>query len=280
MYVKLGLAALVVVTVVSAAGIMNPPAAGAREPNLVAFGDSIAADPLTSDWLVGKFKVLPQPEHQSRQGCPTGSNTYVQQVANGLGLLNEDYSCSGMAVTKPTYRRFDDAVTKAIADGALTVDTKRVLISVGANDVYDEQFNITLGNAVPFLGQAAGSIEAIKQAAPNARVQIVGYPTIASGDAVCLLHVVPSQFLPAPQLMLPQVAAAEGLAQQMQRELAQRTGVEFVDMKAPTQGNGMCAPDERREFAGVIDTTGPQNNLPVHANAAGHRHIAEVVRAS
>ena len=66
----------------------------------------------------------------------------------------------------------------------------------------------------------------------------------------------------------------------MQRGLAERTGTEFIDMKPSTEFNGMCGPDESREFAGVIDTTGPAFNLPFHANSRGHAHIADVIANS
>ena len=51
-------------------------------------------------------------------------------------------------------------------------------------------------------------------------------------------------------------------------------------MKPSTEFNGMCGPDESREFAGVIDTTGPAFNLPFHANSRGHAHIADVIANS
>ncbi|WKD58183.1 hypothetical protein CAPI_08280 [Corynebacterium capitovis DSM 44611] len=258
-----------------------PPAAQAEEPGtLVNIGDSIASDPVVTDWLPYARRIPTAASEASPIGCPTGPNTYGKQVAAGLGLVELDYSCTGMAATKPENEDLAETADTAIADGALSANTRRVLVTIGANDAYDARYNPAAWNVEAFVQAAAVSVEKIKAAAPNARVQIIGYPTIADGDDVCPIHVIPSQFVASPAVSIPQVRAAENIAQDMQKQLAQRTGVEFVDMKPSTVANGMCAPDGQRQFAGVIDTTGPGNNLPFHANAAGHAHIAEVILRS
>ncbi|WP_165164994.1 GDSL-type esterase/lipase family protein [Corynebacterium qintianiae] len=247
---------------------------------LVNIGDSIAADPTVNDWFPYWVNIPTVARAASPIGCPTGANTFGKQVARGLGLDELDYSCTGMAATKPKNKSLGETVATAIADGALSVNTRRVLVTIGANDAYDATYNPAPGNVDVFVEAAAGAVDEIKAAAPNARVQIVGYPTIADGDFICPLHVIPSGIAAAPAVSVPQVRAVEVVAQEMQVRLAQRTGVEFVDMKPSTAANGMCSPDGQRQYAGVIDTTGPGNNLPFHANAAGHAHIAEVLLRS
>ena len=69
-------------------------------------------------------------------------------------------------------------------------------------------------------------------------------------------------------------------AQWMQVDLAAATGTQFVDLKPSTVANGMCARDESRMWAGLIDFGGGTGNLPIHVNARGHEHIANVLAAS
>src|SRR5699024_12681754 len=118
----------------------------------------------------------------------------------------------------------------------------------------------------PFLGITAPHIERIKQAAPNARIQIVGYPTIGSGDYYCLVHVTSS---PSDSTYLPQIRKWEDSAQWMQVDLANATGTEFVDLKGATRNNGMWADAGQRDYAGLIDFTGGGGHLHTHISTPG-----------
>ncbi len=120
-------------------------------------------------------------------------------------------------------------------------------------------------------------VDRIKRAAPNARIQIVGYPTIGSGDSYCLIHVGPQSL---DRTYLPTVRQWEDKAQWMQVDLARATGTQFVDMKPHTRNNGMCAPANQRMWAGLIDFTAGPGNLPLHVNARGHEHVANVLARS
>ncbi|WCZ33250.1 GDSL-type esterase/lipase family protein [Corynebacterium massiliense] len=272
----------IAVATAMAAGLVSAPHALAEEGqgNLVAIGDSITADPWVGDWAPYWVGQETEATKASPVGCPTSPNNYAKQAGQRLGLPVDDYSCTGLTVSSERNKLFKDHAAKAIEDGALNASTERVIITVGFNDSYSEKFGDGGQRIQHYIDEAAPVVEQNKAAAPNARIQMVGYPTISKDGNVCPLHVVDDKLVPAPPIHLPMVTDFENIAQDMQRGLAERTGTEFIDMKPSTEFNGMCGPDESREFAGVIDTTGPAFNLPFHANSRGHAHIADVIANS
>ena len=82
---------------------------------------------------------------------------------------------------------------------------------------------------------------------------------------------------PSDTTLLPEVRSWEDSAQWMQVDLARATGTEFVDLKGATRNNGMCANASQRYFAGLIDFTAGNGNLPIHVNARGHEALASIL---
>ncbi|AGS33823.1 Secreted hydrolase [Corynebacterium maris DSM 45190] len=250
--------------VVLAALLLAIPAP-AHARTLVLFGDSVPADPPLRDYVASELGS------SGHTDCPTSGDNYGVRTAEGLGLQAQDFSCSG--ATSPSVvsllanRDFSQQVDRALTSAALDGDTARVLITVGFNDLYQG------GTPDNFVAAMIPQIERIHDAAPNARVQIVGYPTITDGDDICVVNTDR-----VVRVHAPAVAHWERQAQHMQAELAAATGVEFVDLKESTRGRHMCAPDELRHWSAIIDD-GP-TNLPFHLNAHGHRHVAEVIARS
>ena len=66
----------------------------------------------------------------------------------------------------------------------------------------------------------------------------------------------------------------------MNQDLARATGTQFVDMKPGTAKHGMCARDEDREFAGLIDFYAGPGNMPIHVTQRGHARLAGILAAS
>ena len=252
--------------VVLAALLLAIPAP-AHARTLVLFGDSVPADPPLRDYLKGKLGASGQPE------CPTSAHNYGALAAAELGLTVADFSCSGTTSTgvRSVFggQDFSRQVDRAVAAGTLDDATPRVIVTTGFNDTYPR------GADAPdlFLSAMIPQIERIHDAAPHARIQIVGYPTITDGDDICVVNT--DRLV---RVHAPAVAHWERQAQQMQTELAAATGVEFVDLKESTRDRHMCAPDELRHWSAIIDD-GP-TNLPFHLNAHGHRHVAEVIARS
>ena len=168
-------------------------------------------------------------------------------------------------------------IDTALRKGALTPATQRVILTSGFNDTYNNR-NLTRAQLrARFVRTTAPQIERIKRAAPNARIQLVGYPTIGSGNYYCLIHVTST---PSDSTYLPEVRSWEDSAQWMQVDLARATGTEFVDLKGATRNNGMCANANQRYFAGLIDFTAGNGNLPIHINARGHEALSRILARS
>lgn len=256
---------------------MNVPAADSREHNLVVLGDSVVADPSLPDYLSSKVgRAFPQIPGSSFEHCPTSPGNFGARAAAKLGLRVADFSCTGATSFSPG-QPVSAQVDRAVASGALSPATSRVILSTGFNDTYS---NSPLSDGelrARFVASTAPLIQRVRQAAPHARIQIVGYPTITDQGHVCLFHLLPGSSDRTP---LAPVARWEWVSQDMQRDLAHATGTEFVDLKPSTVGRGMCGPDGQRHWAGLVDVTAGQANLPFHMTAEGHEHVANVIAAS
>lgn len=182
----------VVASAIAVVGAVAAPQASAAERNLVSFGDSVMADPNGGEYLADRFN----PSRVIGENCPTSFN-YAKRTGAKIGLPVRDFSCAG-AVSMSNGPQIWQQVDAAIGSGALTPDTARVLITTGFNDTYNHpDLNMTQIRQ-EFTDRTAPQVERIKRAAPNARIQIVGYPTIGSGSHYCLIHVGPAGFdLPA-----------------------------------------------------------------------------------
>ncbi|MDO4927971.1 MAG: GDSL-type esterase/lipase family protein [Corynebacterium sp.] len=249
------------------AGISTPNVATAQERNMVIFGDSVISDGNVVETLKNEDpNVL----------CVTSDNSYAEQAARHLGLVTHNYSCSGTITFSGAgtniQAQMPVQVQMALDDGALNAATERVVLTVGFNDTYN---NVNISDAEVrqrFVDAMVPQIERIRAAAPNARIQLVGYASITDQSNVCLFHVIPNIHDTIPG---PLVVYWENQAQWMNVDLAVATGVEFVDLKPLTYGHSMCANDEDRYWGGLVDLTGSPFNMPVHLNQKGHEVVGE-----
>lgn len=267
--------------------IAAAPTSEAQQRNLVIFGDSIIADTPTPEYLVNRLGMASSGSSLSSLGssassgssfqqCPTSDNNYGVRAANKLGLVPRDYSCAGTTTISPG-PQFSTQVDRALASGALNPGTARVVISTGFNDTYNNNDQNEHQVRARFVDAMRPQIQRIRNAAPNARIQIVGYATITDNDHACLVHLGANI---SDRTYLPQVGYWERLSQDMQRDLANATGTEFLDMKPSTRDNGMCAPDHLRSWAGVIDFHAGPGNMPIHMTDRGHEHVANTIARS
>ncbi|MCP1388522.1 GDSL-type esterase/lipase family protein [Corynebacterium sp. TA-R-1] len=272
------IAAAVMATVLAVAGITlaAAPEAAAQQRNAVIFGDSVIADPTGPQWLGGKLGFDSRGSSDVNVWCPTSPTSWGRQAANRLGLPAWDYSCSG-TVSIQKGPQFASQVTRAVNDGGLNRNTARVIISTGFNDTYHNDGRDRAAFRRDWVAAMAPQINRIKAAAPNARIQIVGYPKITWNGNVCLFHIAPNTHDTTP---FAAVAEWEDSIQWAQVDLARATGVEFLDLKPSTWNNNMCAPDHMRMWAGLVDFYGGPGHLPIHVNARGHQHVAGVIAAS
>ncbi len=255
-------------------GVIAAPQAAAAERNMVLFGDSVLADPSSPTYLAGR---MANGSSKQRPGsCPNSADNFGKRAARKLGLRARDFSCAG-AVSMSKGPQISGQVDAAIASGALNRSTRRVVFSTGFNDTYNNRSLSSTQLRDRWVRYNAPQIRRIKRAAPNARVQIVGYPDIAAGNKVCLFHIAPNVY---DRTHLPQIGKWERNAQSMQVGLARATGTEFLDLKRSTRDNNMCAPDHKRYWAGLVDFYAGPGNLPVHINKRGHEHVANVIARS
>ncbi|CAB1031063.1 SGNH/GDSL hydrolase family protein [Corynebacterium diphtheriae] len=268
--------------VTAAVSIISAPAASAAEGNLVNFGDSIAADSPTFAYIGNRIeRTFQYGSSIPGKNCIQSPTNYGHQTAQRLGLAIADYSCPG-ATSVANGPKFFDQVDQALADGTLNAGTRRVLITQGFNDAYNlkgwDQGHIRGA----YVDAMRPQIDRIRAAAPNARIQIVGYLPITDNGRACLFHVLPSGPVFAEWRKLPfgSVSYWEDTAQWMNVDLANATGTEFVDLKVRAANHGMCAPDHERWFAGIIDFTAGGGNMPLHVNSAGHAGIANILARS
>lgn len=268
---------LALLLVMALTGGFLAPEATAKQRNLVIFGDSVIADPPLGQYLARKVEQGSS-EFIGGRFCPTSRSSFGVQAAAELGLGVADYSCAGATATGSRSifggQDFAVQVDRALADATLNPATDRVLITLGFNDTYN---NLALpGHELRsrFVAVMVPQIERIRRAAPEARIQLIGYPTIADDEYVCLFNLGGSV---RDRTYAPVIGQFEDLAQRMQQDLAVATGVEFLDLKPSTADNGMCAPDHLRGWAGLIDLNASPYHLPYHLNARGHEYVAEVV---
>lgn len=272
--------ALIGSAVILLAGVIFAPASHAQQRNLVVFGDSIIADTPTPQYLANRVGSLSSGSSDapgsSAAECPTSANNYGIRAGYKLGLPAWDYSCAG-TTSISNGPQFSRQVDRALDTGALTPATARVIVTTGFNDTYNNSGQADDVIRARFVDAMAPQIQRIKSAAPNARIQIVGYSAITDGGNVCLVHVGANIHDRTPA---PQVSRWENLAQGMQSDLARATGTQFIDMKPHTWGNSMCAPDGQRTWAGLIDFHAGPGNMPIHMTSAGHEKVADVIAAS
>ncbi|NLA55122.1 MAG: hydrolase [Corynebacterium humireducens] len=286
------LVSLIMLTGFVTVTVAAAPGADAQQRNLVVFGDSIIADTPTPQYLVNRLGSLssnsslssassessetPESSGSSFQQCPTSANNYGIRAGHKLGLPAWDYSCAGTTSISPG-PQFSTQVDRALQAGALTPATARVIITTGFNDTYNNGNQSEQQIRARYVDAMRPQIQRIRNAAPNARIQIVGYATITDHDHVCLVHLGANIH---DRTYAPQVGYWERLSQDMQRDLAHATGTQFVDMKPSTRDRGMCAPDHLRGWAGLFDFHAGPGNMPIHMTDRGHEHVANVIAAS
>jgi lysophospholipase L1-like esterase len=215
----------------------------------VALGDSYSAAPFV-------------PVTDFADGCLRSSGNFASLAAKELGAVLTDVSCSGAEtkdLTGPQVIPFGGGRVPPQID-AVTQDTDLVTVSIGGNDesvfgtlvhrctalsdhpgapcraaLTDE-----LGPDLPVLEvighRVTRSLRAVRRAAPQAEVVLVGYPRIISGTRAC-------RAIPLAAGDRPFLAGLEARLNTSLRRAAARAGALFVDMRAASRGHEICSAD-------------------------------------
>lgn len=283
--------------------------------NMVAFGDSIFANPTPGDITNGTVasavaKKEPKAYAMARaagvnvslHGCPQGQKRLPRSIAEALKVPLNDYSCPGATVySKSIKPPLGTQVEYAIQDGALNESTKYVIMQGGFNDIYQNYLRpdgelpnsdklARLTGQVTQKDAYASNLDAmlrkIQEHAPHARISLVGYHTITDGSKSgwqCLYHIGHGQgkdnvWDATARFPVYWDTEGERNINKWLREGADRNHVNFIDLRSKTQGHGECAAPKDRWVAGIfIDQTTAPYNLALHLTDEGIDNLTPMV---
>lgn len=175
----------------------------------------------------------------------------------------------------------------------VTRETRLITISLGGNDIGFGNFMFTcLGAALNLLGPSceqtykaggrdelrrrvdetapkiANVLNQVKQRGPNAKVVLVGYPTILPASRTsCFFS---AQLRDSDAYYLNRVFTSMN---QMLAEEAEKADVQFVDTAQDSVGHDMCQPVGTRWFQPFLPYP-PGDGVFYHPNAAGQAFVA------
>lgn len=201
----------------------------------VAMGDSFSAGP-----FITTMRTDPA-------GCARSRDNYPAFLAEWLDVASyTDVTCSA-ALTDDLYAPmtlFDGTTARPQLD-AVTAETDLVTIGMGGNDfaIYDSLIRCQAGAPCPVADltadarRVAGRIERavrrIFEAAPEAKIYVVGYPDILPGEGTCRAVGVTSD-------ELRPVAEIAGQLNASLAKGATAAGASYVDMDAVSEGHDVC----------------------------------------
>lgn len=250
----------------------------------VALGDSFTSGPLIPN------------QTGSPAGCLRSDRNYPSVARAGLTdiAVFRDRSCSGAT----TADMFDpQTVTLGVnppqLDG-LSLDTRVVSLGIGGNDIGFSDIVINCARLNPFDpckdDYVSGSrdaiadriaatqpkvdtvLEVIRERSPNAKVFVVGYPTVlpATGNG-CWPAV------PITPTDVPYLRAKTQQLNAMLASAAAARGATYVDAYTSSNGHDVCKSPSVKWVEGLV----PVNlAAPVHPNANGMRNTGGVLLAA
>ena len=270
----------VLLTALACAFVLAPPASAAppREPlDHVALGDSYSA----------ASGVLP-PDLTAAPQCLRSTRNYPHVLAQAIGARLTDVTCGGADTSHYSTAQYPGVPPQL---EALSAGTDLVTMTIGGNDsgVFVESILrcstaglLTLGQGSPCRDTYGSSFEdtvrtttypalvqaltAVREAAPRARVAILGYPWILPATGGCFDRMTVASG-DVPYLRSLQATLNDAVAR-----AARATGVTFVDLAQVSEGRDACAPLGVRWVEPVLQGT---NAVIVHPNALGESEMAE-----
>ncbi len=262
------------------AGTSAPPGdAGPRTGPYVALGDSYTSAPGTGD-PVG-----------TPPGCRRSDNNYPRLVADRLDVARfTDVSCGGATTEHAVAEQRTPRGTNPAQLDAVGHATSLVTLGFGGNDVGLVELavrcageasararcapgaggdTVELESRVDDAAESVGDlVGAVRERAPQARVVLVGYPTILPDDAEACGH------LPYSPAEIDLLRGGLDALDEALRDVARRQDVLFADTRTDTRGHGVCAPESRRWIAPPGEAAGA---APLHPTARGQQAMADAV---
>ena len=203
-------------------------------------------------------------DYPQQSGCHIALDAWPGLLAEDTGIPVQNWACTNSGTAHMLNR-----ITRATDAGHVN-DSSTVVLSSGMNDKQRE-----LGDA-GITANFLAAVEKIQDAAPGTEIIILGrLATTDSDGRQCSVNLIP--YLPLGQVA-EDTAARETAVQDIQRNVAERTGVEFIDIREMTlEKNSTCGLDHERYVAGVLDVTTPQFNMHSHPSRAGSEFLAGVI---
>ncbi|MEU1889518.1 SGNH/GDSL hydrolase family protein [Micromonospora rifamycinica] len=273
-------AALVAATAGVLSTVAVPAHAAVPTGRYVALGDSYTSGPL-----------IPT---QVDRNCLRSNRNYPSLVAASAGSSSfVDVSCSGATtddILSAGSRSSGAALPPQLS--AVTADTALVTVQIGGNDIgfssiigdcAQASFSSPLGSPCKNLYTAGGTdqlraritatapkvaavLQAVRQAAPTARIVVLGYPAIVPDSGYGCWPVVPIAYQDVPYL--------RGVATSLNTMLAgaaAANGAGYADVYTPSIGRDTCKSSGTRWVEGLL----PENPAaPFHPNARGEQGMA------
>jgi lysophospholipase L1-like esterase len=253
------------------------PAHAASDPlRYVALGDSYSA---ASGTLPPDLAAPPE--------CARSTVNYPHDIAARIGAQLTDVSC-GAAETKDYFASQYPGVAPQLA--ALRADTQLVTMTIGGNDsgVFLDAISDCGGAGLSTLGRGSpckdrygssfqdtitsttypalvNALQAVRAAAPQARVAILGYPWIMPSTGGCFPR------MPVAAGDVPYVRGIQATLNDAVRRAAAATGASYIDFSTVSEGHDACQPLGVRWIEPVLAGTNP---VIVHPNALGESRMA------
>ncbi len=270
------LIALAAVAAAVMGGAVSAPSAQAQGKNVVLLGDSLMANPTfaVAEAIQGPGKATANAPGEWR--CPRGESRLAASLQRESGAKVEDFACTGAVAYAPIEgeKRLSKQIDTAINQGHLNGATTNVMIQIGMNDTWKAPgfYPVQSEN---FVNEMRTQVDRIRAAAPNARVSFLSYPSLVGNNGeTCPVHI-----NNAPPLVIPvgAVRAAVNSAHDWQRQSANATGADWINLEAETLGHDMCAPQEQRWVAGILDNSSDPYNITTHLTHRGNDEVAKVI---
>ncbi|MFI8946983.1 SGNH/GDSL hydrolase family protein [Streptomyces sp. NPDC053750] len=231
---------------------------------------------------------------QTDAACGRSDHNYPTLVAAAVGAAGStDVTCAGAETRHVTGAQN----TAAPQIDAVRPDTSVVSVGVGGNDLdlagvitrcvllaYLDPQGSPCKNSFTLFGtdeigsrinatapKVAGALQAVRAKSAQAKVLVVGYPTIVPDDGSACRETIP--------LAAGDFAWLRDKTRQLNTMLAQQAaahGATFIDTYGPSVGHDACKP------AGVrwLEPADTEAGAGFHPNAAGHRSTAATIVAA
>jgi lysophospholipase L1-like esterase len=258
--------------------LLGAPSSQASTSSLryVALGDSYSA----------ASGVLP-PDPAAHPMCLRSTSNYPHLIAAATGASLTDVTCGG-ADTGDYHAPQYDGVPPQLE--AVTADAELVTMTIGGNDsgVFLDSIVAcgmagasTAGQGSPCKDRYGSSFEdtirtttypslvnalrAVRTAAPEAEVAILGYPWIMPRTGGCFDR------MPVAEGDVPYVRGIQATLNAAVERAAAATGATYVSMNKVSEGHDACQPLGVRWVEPVLQGT---NAVVVHPNALGEQQMA------